>query len=356
MRAILAGGGTGGHVIPALAIANELRDRYGAEVVFVGTARGMETRLVPQAGYRLELVKVGALKNVSLVTRARTLVDLPRAVLQSASFFGEFKPDVIVGVGGYASGPAMLAAALKRIPSVIFEPNYVPGFANRMAAKTAKAACVQFQDTCRFFRNCTVTGVPVRKPFFEIQPRIGDSAPSLLIFGGSQGARAINNVIVAALPILKEKLPQLRIVHQTGPKELEAVQQGYASAGVSAEVKPFIDDMPRAFADADLIVCRSGASTVAEITAAGKTAIFIPLPTAADDHQTRNAEALAKADAGVLMPQAQMTPEKLAAMIVGLFADPVNLRTMSENARQMSHADAAAKVAEIAVGLIRNAP
>jgi UDP-N-acetylglucosamine--N-acetylmuramyl-(pentapeptide) pyrophosphoryl-undecaprenol N-acetylglucosamine transferase len=339
-------------VIPALAIANELRERHGAEVVFIGTARGMETRLVPQAGYRLELVQVGALKNVSLMTRAKTLFDLPRAILKCASFFGEFKPDVVIGVGGYASGPAMLAAGLKRIPSVIFEPNYVPGFANRMAAKTAKAACVQFQDTCRFFRNCVVTGVPVRKAFFEISPRPMDAAPSLLIFGGSQGARAINTAIVGALPILREKLPNLQIVHQTGPKELETVQQGYAAAAVTADVKPFIDDMPRAFAEADLIVCRSGASTVAEITAAGKPAIFIPFPQAADDHQTKNAQAVANAGGAVLMPQSVLTPEKLARAIVELFADRARLADMARKAKAMSRTDAAGRVAEIAVGLI----
>jgi len=353
MRAILAGGGTGGHVIPAIAIANELRDRYGAEVVFIGTARGIETRLVPQAGYRLELVKVGALNQVSLGTRVKTLFDLPRAVSQCSKFFKEFKPDVVVSVGGYASGPAMIAVGLSGLPSVIFEPNYVPGFANRISARWAKAACVHFQDTCRYLKNCAVTGVPVRKAFFEIQPRPVDSTPSLLVFGGSQGARAINNAIVAALPTLKEKLPQLKIVHQTGKKELEAMQQAYASTGVAADVKPFIDDMPRAFAEADLIVCRSGASTVAEVAAAGKTAIFIPLPTAADDHQTKNAEALAKAEAGILMPQSQMTPEKLATTIIDLFGDRAKLKAMSENARRMSHADAAAKVAEIAVGLIK---
>jgi UDP-N-acetylglucosamine--N-acetylmuramyl-(pentapeptide) pyrophosphoryl-undecaprenol N-acetylglucosamine transferase len=351
-RVILAGGGTGGHVIPALAIANELRDRYGAEVVFVGTARGIETRLVPAAGYRLELVKVGALNKVSAATRLKTLFDLPRAGLHCASFFKEFKPDVVISVGGYASGPAMMAVAMRGVPSVIFEPNLVPGFANRMAARWAKAACVHFEDTCRFFRNCTVTGVPVRKAFFEINPRPLHSTPSLLVFGGSQGAKAINNAMVAALPILREKLPQLKIVHQTGPKELESVQQAYAAAGVMGDVRAFIDDMPQAFAGADLIVCRSGASTVAEITAAGKTAIFIPLPTAADDHQTKNAEALAKADAGVLMAQSQLTPEKLASTIVDLFGDRARLRQMSENAKRMSHADAAGRVAEIAVGLI----
>jgi UDP-N-acetylglucosamine--N-acetylmuramyl-(pentapeptide) pyrophosphoryl-undecaprenol N-acetylglucosamine transferase len=352
MRAILAGGGTGGHVIPALAIANELRDRYGAEVVFIGTARGIETRLVPAAGYRLELVKVGALNQVSVATRIKTLFDLPLAGLHCARFFGHFKPDVVISVGGYASGPAMMAAAMRGVPSVIFEPNLVPGFANRLAARWAKAACVHFEDTCRFFRNCRATGVPVRKAFFEIRPRPEDSTPSLLVFGGSQGARAINNAMTAALPTLREKLPALRIVHQTGPKELEAVQQAYSAAGVAADVRAFIDDMPQEFAETDLIVCRSGASTVAEITAAGKTAIFIPLPTAADDHQTKNAEALAKADAGVLMPQSQLTPEKLALAIVNLLTDLGRLRAMSENAKWMSHADAAGRVAEIAVALV----
>jgi UDP-N-acetylglucosamine--N-acetylmuramyl-(pentapeptide) pyrophosphoryl-undecaprenol N-acetylglucosamine transferase len=312
----------------------------------------METRLVPEAGYRLELVEIGALKNVSLVTRARTMVDLPRAIFRCAGFFREFKPDVVIGVGGYASGPAMTAAGLTRIPSVIFEPNYVPGFANRMAAKTAKAACVQFQDTCRFFRNCEVTGVPVRKAFFEIRPRALESRPSLLVFGGSQGARAINQAVVKALPLLKEKLPSLRIVHQTGPKDLDSVLSGYASAEFAADVKPFIDDMPAAFAETDLVVCRSGASTVAEITAAGKPAIFIPFPRAADDHQTKNAEAIANAGGAVLMPESQLTPEKLAATVVELFADRKRLAVMASRAGAMSHTDAAGRVAEIAVGLI----
>ena len=352
MRVILAGGGTGGHVIPALAIANELRDRYGAEVVFIGTARGIETRLVPAAGYRLELVKVGALNQVSAATRLKTLFDLPRAGLRCLSLFKKFKPDVVISVGGYASGPAMMAVPMRGVPSVIFEPNLVPGFANRMAARWAKAACVHFEDTCRFFKNCTVTGVPVRKAFFDIKPRAADSTPSLLVFGGSQGARAINNAVVAALPILKEKLPQLRIVHQTGSKELDSVQEGYTQAGVAADVRAFIDDMPREFAETDLIVCRSGASTVAEITAAGKSAIFIPLPTAADDHQTKNAEALAKANAGVLMPQSQLTPEKLASAIAELLSDRAKLRAMSENAKRMSHSDAAGRVAEIAISVV----
>lgn len=353
MRVILAGGGTGGHVIPALAIANELRDRYQAEIVFIGTARGIETRLVPAAGYKLELVEVGALKNVSAMTRVKTLFDLPRATLHCASCFGKFKPDVVISVGGYASGPGVLAAALEGIPSVIFEPNLVPGFANRIGAKFAKAACVHFQETCRYFRNCTVTGVPVRRAFFDIPPRPADAPPTLLIFGGSQGARAINEALVGALPGLREKLPKLKIIHQTGLKELEGVQAGYAKAGFTAEVSAFIDDMPAAFARADLIACRSGASTVAEITAAAKPAIFVPFPRAADDHQTKNAQALATANAAVLMPQSELGPETLATEIVRLFSDRQQLAQMSANARKLSHVDAATRIAEIAVKLVK---
>jgi len=351
VRVILAGGGTGGHVIPALAIANELRDRFRAEIVFIGTARGIETRLVPQSGYKLELVEVGALKNVSASTRLKTVFDLPRATLHCASFFGRFKPDVVISVGGYASGPGVLAAALKRIPSVIFEPNLVPGFANKIGARFAKAACVHFQDTCRFFRNCTVTGVPVRRAFFAIAPPPQDAPPTMLVFGGSQGAKAINEAVVAALPILQEKLPALKIIHQTGPKELEGVRAGYAKAGVAAEVSAFIDDMPSAFAHADLIVCRSGASTVAEITAAAKPAIFVPFPRAADDHQTKNAQAVANANAAILMPQSELTPERLAVEIVRLFSDGRLMAEMSSNAHKLAHENAASQIAAIAARL-----
>jgi UDP-N-acetylglucosamine--N-acetylmuramyl-(pentapeptide) pyrophosphoryl-undecaprenol N-acetylglucosamine transferase len=352
MRAVLAGGGTGGHVIPALAIANELRDRHGAEIVFIGTERGIETRLVPAAGYPLELVEVGAIKNVSLVTRAKTLLSIPLATRQCAKFYRRYKPDVVIGVGGYASGPAMLAAGLRHIPNMVFEPNIVPGFANRMAARMAGAACVHFQETCRYFRNCTVTGVPVRRAFFEIKQRGLSERPSILVFGGSQGARAINRAVVEALPTLRERVPELLIVHQTGLKELEEVQEGYRSAGVQGKVSAFIDDMPAAFAQADLVVCRSGASTVAEITAAGKAAIFIPFPKAADDHQTKNAEALAKSGAAVFIRQSDLTADKLVTEVFRLISQRSELARMGEAARKFAHPDAAGSVAEIALRLI----
>src|SRR5207248_2425871 len=193
MRVVIAGGGTGGHVIPALAIARELRERYAAQVVFVGTARGLENRLVPAAGFELRLIEVGALNRVSLATRLRTLTSLPRAILDSGRILKEFQPDVVVGVGGYASGPAMLAAAFRELPTLVFEPNVVPGFANRVVASMVSLAAVHFEETARYFRRALVTGVPVRREFFRVPPYIASSRrPTLLVFGGSQGASALN--------------------------------------------------------------------------------------------------------------------------------------------------------------------
>src|SRR3984957_10285092 len=204
MRAILAGGGTGGHVIPVLGIANQLKKSYDAEVLCVGAARGIENRLVPAAGFPLQLVRVGALKNVSLPTRLKTAFDLPRAVWDAARMLNQFAPDVVIGVGGYASGPAMLAAAVKPIPSPAFEPNVVPGFANRMVARFVSAAAVHFQETAKYFRRAEVTGVPVRQAFFEIAPKRGGT-PTVLVFGGSQGAHAINDAMMRCLPVLQRE-------------------------------------------------------------------------------------------------------------------------------------------------------
>src|SRR2546430_3442876 len=300
MKAILAGGGTGGHVIPAIAIAQELQRRYQAEVLFIGTARGLENRLVPAAGFPLELVKVGALNRVSLATRVKTLFDLPRAVFSAGRLLNEFRPDVVIGVGGYASGPAMLAAIRKRIPALAFEPNLVPGFANRVVARFVSAAAVHFEQTAERFRNAVVTGVPVRPAFFQIprKPYV-QASPTLLVFGGSQGARAINQAVSRTIGSLVGRVPGLRVIHQTGERDYNDVLAAYSQAGFPAEVHKFLDDMPAFFARADLVLCRSGASTVAEIAAVGKPAVFVPFPHAADDHQRRNAEAMEQAHAAV---------------------------------------------------------
>ena len=353
MRVLIAGGGTGGHVIPALAIARELKSRYDAAVLFVGTARGIENRLVPKAGFGLMLIKVGALKNVSLLTRLRTMAGLPWAIVEARKIIRVFAPDVVVGVGGYASGPAMAAAVLAKIPTLAFEPNLVPGFANRMVGHRVTAAAVHFEETKKFFYNAQVVGVPVRPEFFESSkaPSGAPAQATLLIFGGSQGAHAINQAMTGAAAEVLRQIPGLRIIHQTGERDYNDVQAAYASSGIGAEVSAFIDDMPAAFARADMLVCRSGASTVAEVTAAGKPAIFVPFPQAADDHQRRNAEAIVAGGAAMMIPQAELTPERLAHTLVELLADRPRLEQMSQRARALSHVDAAGRMARMVAEL-----
>jgi UDP-N-acetylglucosamine--N-acetylmuramyl-(pentapeptide) pyrophosphoryl-undecaprenol N-acetylglucosamine transferase len=349
MRAILAGGGTGGHVIPAIAIAQELRRRYAAEVLFIGTERGLEKRLVPAAGFPLQFVKIGALNKVSLSTRLKTLFNLPRALFDAGRILNEFQPDVVIGVGGYASGPAMISALRRRIPTLAFEPNLVPGFANRMIARFVSAAAVHFEQTAQYFRNPVVTGVPVRPAFFQISRKpYAPATPTLLVFGGSQGARAINQAMVRAVPELMKRLPGLKVVHQTGERDYDQVYGAYAQAGIPAEVHRFIDDMPGFFARADLVLCRSGASTVAEIAAAGKPAVFVPFPLAADDHQRRNAEALEQAQAAVVIEETRLDEVWLVDSIAALLEDPARLARMAEAARAMAHPNAAKDIAELA--------
>jgi UDP-N-acetylglucosamine--N-acetylmuramyl-(pentapeptide) pyrophosphoryl-undecaprenol N-acetylglucosamine transferase len=355
MRVILAGGGTGGHVIPALAIANELKKSYAAEVLFIGTARGIENRLVPAAGYPLQLVRVGALKNVSLLIRAKTAFDLPRALWDAGRMLNQFAPDVVIGVGGYASGPAMLAALMKHIPTLAFEPNVVPGFANRLVSHFVSAAAVHFEETARYFRHAEVTGVPVRQAFFDVpskSPLLGQKAPekwgTLLVFGGSQGAHAINQAMFRCLRVLQKEAPGIHIIHQTGERDYNDALAAYQPWGESAEVFKFIDDMPAAFARADLVVCRSGASTVAEIAAAGKPAVFVPFPRAADDHQRVNAEALAKHGAAVVVEESKLEGVWLAETIATLLQDGRTLQRMGQAARALAHPNAARDIAAMA--------
>jgi UDP-N-acetylglucosamine--N-acetylmuramyl-(pentapeptide) pyrophosphoryl-undecaprenol N-acetylglucosamine transferase len=352
MRVAIVGGGTGGHVIPALAIGRELQQLYSAEIIFIGTNRGIETRLVPQAGFELRLVQVGQLKGVSLARRARTLADIPRGVLVCRTIFKEFRPDVVIGVGGYASGPAMLAALLMGIPTLAFEPNLVPGFANRVVARFVTAAAVHFGETKKFFRNARVTGVPVRKEFFNIGERKFSPPGSLLVFGGSQGARILNQTMIDAIP--KWRGLGIRIRHQTGERDFERVAAAYKQANVSAEVSRFIDDMPGAFTQADAVLCRSGASTVAEITAAGKPAVFVPFRLAADDHQLKNAQALESAGAARLIPESQLTPERLSTVVAEMLKDPALLASMSSTARSLAHPNAGTEIAQMAAEIAKD--
>ena len=355
LRVLIAGGGTGGHVIPALAIARELRDAHGVEVRFVGTARGLETRLVPEAGFPLELIRVGQLKNVSLATRLRTLADLPLGMLRCVELVRSFKPDVVVGVGGYASGPAMMAAILLRVPTVAYEPNAAPGLANRLVGKHVRAAAVNFPETARYFRNAVVTGVPVREAIFAVPDKVLGAQPRLLITAGSNGAKIFNETMPGIAVRLLEQVAGLTIVHQTGEKALNATAEAYANAGVDlsrVKVTAFLSDMPEQYAAADLVLARAG-STVAELAAAGKPALLVPLPTAADDHQRKNAELVVKGGGAEMLLQAELTPGILLERLTGLLTNAERLRTMSTAARAMGKPGALEKIGEMVVRIAR---
>ncbi|MGB7189192.1 MAG: undecaprenyldiphospho-muramoylpentapeptide beta-N-acetylglucosaminyltransferase [Acidobacteriaceae bacterium] len=355
-RIAIAGGGTGGHIIPALAIADELKADCRAEILFIGTPRGLESRLVPAAGYALRMIEVGQLKNVSLATRARTLLDLPMGLMRCRKLLREFRPDAVVGVGGYASGPAMGAAILLGIPTLAFEPNAYPGLANRLVGRWVKAAAVNFAPAAKYFRNAQVTGIPVREEFFRLRPRPADAPPHLLVFGGSQGARALNTAMPRIAASLLEAVPGLTILHQAGARHAESTLADYAASGAPPErwqVHAFLDDMPRRFEAADLVLARSGASTVAELAAAGKPSLLIPFPQAADDHQRRNAEALAEAGAARMMLEKELTPEALREAVVRMIGDRAGLERMGEQARTMAHPDATRRIAEMARRMMR---
>lgn len=354
LRVLIAGGGTGGHVVPALAIARELRDAHGAEVRFVGTARGLETRLVPEAGFPLELIKVGQLKNVSLATRARTLLDLPLGILRCVGLLRSFRPQVVIGVGGYASGPAMMAAILLRVPTLAFEPNAVPGLANRLVGKRVDAAAVNLAETTKYFRNARVTGTPVRPEFFAIEPRQPGLARRLLIFGASQGARVLNETMPKIMNRLLAAFPELTVVHQTGARHGETTVAAYEREGVAFErlrVTPYLNDMAAQFAEADLILCRSGASSVAEVAASGRAAVLIPFPQAADDHQRKNAEAFVSAGAAELIVEAELTEDRLLATLSKLLSDSAKRLEMGRRARSLAHPHAVEEIAGMAVAL-----
>ncbi len=343
-------------MIPALAIGRELRDVAGAEVRFVGTARGLETRLVPEAGFPLELIHVGQLKNVSVMTRLRTLTDLPRGLLRCVALLRSYRPQVVVGVGGYASGPAMMAAILLGIPTLAFEPNAVPGLANRLVGRFVTAAAVNFALTQRYFRGAVVTGIPVRRAFFDIQQKAEGEAPRLLVFGGSQGARVLNQVMPKIAARLLVNVPGLTIVHQTGPHGEASTREAYEASGADPacwQVSAYLNEMPKQFAEADLIFCRSGASTMAELGAAGKASILVPFPQAADDHQRKNAEVFAGAAAALVVLESDLEPEMLFTHLRNLLGNPTELHRMGQRARALALPDALGVIGRLVVSIAR---
>jgi len=340
---LMAGGGTGGHVIPGLAVARELRAR-GHKVSFVGTEHGLEAKLVPAAGFDLQKIQIGGLNGVGIRRGISTLSRLPIATVSSDRCVRGAA--AVFSMGGYVAGPPVLAAILRRVPVVVMEPNAVPGFTNRSISRLVARALVSFPETADFFPKgrTEVTGLPVREEFFRIPPKPRGPVLHLLITGGSQGARTLNHSALQSWPLfLKAGFP-IRITHQTGVSAFGEIRDAFALSGIDGEIAPFITDMPAAFAAADLIVCRAGAGAVSELAAAGKPSILVPFPYAADNHQTRNAQAMERGGASRLVRDAEMTGEKLFETVSRILA---NLGPMGEAARQFAKPGAAARAADV---------
>lgn len=342
----MAGGGTGGHVIPALAVARELYAR-GHQPFFIGTRSGLEARLVPDAGFPIEWIEIGGLKRVGLSQTLRTLWQLPISTLRVAGILKRRRVAAVFSMGGYVAGPAMLAARLRRVPVVLMEPNALPGFTNRRMGRLVDRALLNFREAARFFPEgrAEVTGVPVRAEFFSVPRKSRGDILTVLITGGSQGSRTLNNATRASWPLFRNA--PVRFIHQAGAGMADQLAHEFAATGLDGSVTAFIKDMPAAFAEADLIVCRSGAGAVAELAAAGKPSILVPFPFAADQHQLKNAEAFARAGAARLVLDAEVTGERLFQEINGLASAPGRLEEMGEAARGFAHTGAARRAAEV---------
>jgi UDP-N-acetylglucosamine--N-acetylmuramyl-(pentapeptide) pyrophosphoryl-undecaprenol N-acetylglucosamine transferase len=360
LSVVIAGGGTGGHLYPGIAVARELlRREPDAVVTFAGTARGIEARVIPREGFALDLLRSAGLKGTSLAARARGFGLLPLSGMDAWGIVSRRRPDLVIGVGGYSSGPVVAAAALRGIPTMLLEQNAVPGLTNRLLAMVVSAAAVTFESTVSFFgRRAFVAGNPIRQEFVSTTASDaagggGDAAPRVLIFGGSQGAHAINMAMVEAAPRLADR-GGVAITHQTGERDLERVRDGYRQAGLAARIEPFLYEMDREMKNADLIICRAGATTIAELTAAGKPSVLIPLPTAADDHQRKNAEVLQQAGAAEVIEQSDLSGTALAERIAGLLSDPGRRQRMANAARALARPDAARVIVDRALELARH--
>ncbi len=344
----MAGGGTGGHVMPLLAVARELQ-ADGHQSVFIGTRRGFESKLVPAAGFPLEFIEIGGLNRVGLMRTVRSLAQLPISVLRSKRLLDKHQPAVVFSLGGYAAGPVVLAALWKKTPLVVMEPNAVPGLTNRKIGRWVRRALLNFPAAASYFPpgKSEITGLPVRPEFFSITPKRREAKLTILISGGSQGSRTLNEAARGSWSYFRENRISVRFIHQTGTMAHASLAQKFAESGMEGEVAPFIDDMPAAFARADVVICRAGAGAVAELAAAGKPSILVPLPAAADEHQLRNAEAFQKAGASLLVLDREMDGGRLFEEVEKLRTHPELLHRMGERARTFAHPDAARRAATV---------
>jgi UDP-N-acetylglucosamine--N-acetylmuramyl-(pentapeptide) pyrophosphoryl-undecaprenol N-acetylglucosamine transferase len=360
MRLLIAGGGTGGHLFPGLALGEEVKTRHPRnDVLFVGSARGIEAREVPKAGYPLELIDAAPLKRMGISGFFRGLFRLPRSFAQSIRILRRFDPDVVVGVGGYSSGPLVLAAWMMRIPTAVQEQNALPGFTNRVLGKLVDAVFIAFPEAEAGFpaRKTHLLGNPIRRAFLDnyLHTKVPADRLSIFVTGGSQGAHALNQRVAEAMEILAPQIgSRLQLLHQTGVKdegEIAARYQKLKASGLAAEAVAFIDDMPRAYAGADLLVCRAGATTIAELTVCKKPALLVPFPFAADDHQTVNAHSMVASGAALLLPERELTAQKLADELRALEADRGRLQKMSRASGLLGRPEAAREIADVCVSL-----
>jgi UDP-N-acetylglucosamine--N-acetylmuramyl-(pentapeptide) pyrophosphoryl-undecaprenol N-acetylglucosamine transferase len=348
---VMAGGGTGGHVIPALAVARELRSR-GHSVRFIGTRRGIESKLVPAADFPIDWIEIGGLNRVGLRKMLTSLAELPLSVMVAARLLDRARPvSAVFSMGGYVAGPVLIAALWKRLPIVVMEPNAVPGFTHRRLAPFVAKALVTFEETVRYFPKgrAEVTGRPVQEEFFGIAPKPRTGMTTVLITGGSQGSRTLNRAAEESWELWKRD--SVRLIHQTGERAFDELAPKFRESGVPGEASAFLDDMPRAFAEADVIVSRSG-GTVSEIAAAGKPSILVPLPTAADQHQLRNAQAFERAGAARLVLDSEMTGARLVEEVMQLTTEPGLLEKMGAAARALAHTGAARRAADVLEGFV----
>jgi UDP-N-acetylglucosamine--N-acetylmuramyl-(pentapeptide) pyrophosphoryl-undecaprenol N-acetylglucosamine transferase len=345
---VMAGGGTGGHVVPLLVVARELK-ACGHECVFIGTRSGFEAKLVPGTGFPLEFIEIGGLNRVGLAQVTRTLIQLPLSILKARGLQGRFQAGVIFSMGGYVAGPVVLAGLWRRLPIVVMEPNALPGLSNRYVARFVTRALLNFPEAARFFPpgRSTITGLPVRPEFFAIRPKARETTLTVLITGGSQGSRRLNEAAQQSWNYFREAAFPVRFIHQTGSADCAALAKRFAESGMQGHVVPYIEDMPAAFASADLVIARAGAGSLAELAAAGKPAVLVPLPGATDEHQLRNAEAFSKAGAARLVLDNEMDGGRLFEEVSKLSSQPAVLKRIGDQARKFSHPEAARQTAEI---------
>jgi UDP-N-acetylglucosamine--N-acetylmuramyl-(pentapeptide) pyrophosphoryl-undecaprenol N-acetylglucosamine transferase len=346
MTIVIAAGGTGGHLYPAVALAREfLRRDPSTNILFIGTARGVESKVLAHEGFELALITAKPIMGKGLLDVIRGVLSVPIGIRQSLEILKRRQADLVIGVGGYTSPTLVVASAMKGIARVILEPNAHPGLANKVVAPFAQRIFLAFESAGTSFdrRKVRVVGTPIRREFL-VPPNHNASTKQdgrhVLIFGGSQGAKAINSAVLEGLPLLRQRLPGLTITHQTGEADFERVNEAYRSVGIQAKVVPFLYDMPAVLRPADLVVARAGAMTIAELTACGKAAILIPLPTAIYDHQMKNARTMEAAGGAMVLPQTDLTGAKLGEMIAAIFSDPQRLRTMQRKSLEMRRIDA----------------